>query len=309
MPSSTQSETHHSLSWSGLVSLFIVYFVWGSTYLAIRIAVGPGSGFPPFFMVSSRVLTAGTLLLVLAGLTRQRLRPTTPELITVIASGVLLWLCGNGLVSWAEQRSASGMAALIVGATPIFVAMIEAVIDRKPPSLLLIVSLLIGFSGIIVLSYPVLRSGIQADILSIGLLLVGAFSWGIGSLLQSRRPVGLQPMVSSGYQHLSGGIGLLAAALITHEPVPTPSHAAWMAWLYLVLIGSVLAFTSFVRALRLLPISIVMTYGYVNPVIAVLLGWLILGEPITIWTISGTALILLGVAGVFRVRSQSRAAH
>ena len=307
--SSSTSEPHTPLNWSGLASLVVVYFVWGSTYLAIRIAVGPGSGFPPFFMVSSRVLTAGALLLALSALARQRLRPTAPELVTVIASGMLLWLCGNGLVSWAEQRSASGLAALIVGATPIFVAMLEAVIDHRVPSRLLIASLLVGFSGIIVLTFPVLRSGIQADILSIGLLMVGAFSWGIGSMLQARRPVGLQPMASSGYQHLAGGVGLLAAALLTHEPIPHPSQAAWLAWIYLVIFGSLLAFTSFVRALHLLPINIVMTYGYVNPVIAVLLGWLILNEPITIWTISGTALILVGVAGIFRVRARRNPAH
>lgn len=296
----TSHETR--IPWLGLLNLLTVYFVWGSTYLAIRIAVRDGLGFPPFFMVSSRVILAGFILLSFAALQHQRIRLNRKELFVLAISGSLLWVGGNGLVSWSEQKVSSGLAALIVGATPIFVALMESVIDRKTPSLLLVASLLIGFSGIVILTYPVIRSGIRADVFSAIGLLVASFSWGAGSLLQSRRPVRVSPLVSSGYQHLFGAFGLVILTLITKETFQSPPLEAWLAWGYLVIFGSVIAFTSYINVLQILPTNIVMTYGYVNPVIAVFLGWIILHEQITLWTIAGTLLVLLGVWGVFRTR-------
>ncbi len=287
-------------NWPGILNLLVVYVVWGSTYLAIRVAVRDGAGFPPFTLAASRVIVAGSLLLLAAFLTKQRIKPTRKEWLVLAGSGVLLWLGGNGLVSLAEQRINSGLAALIIGSTPIWVAVIEAILDRRVPSALLIVALLVGFGGIGVLSAPLLLSGVRADALSVIVILVATLSWGSGTILQRRNPVSLSPTVSSAYQHLFGGVGLTLAALLTREPLPTPTREAWLAWGYLVVFGSLLAFTAYVRALRLLPISIVMTYAYVNPVIAVILGWMILRESITLWTVAGTALVLIGVAGVFR---------
>ncbi|MBU1660333.1 MAG: EamA family transporter [Chloroflexi bacterium] len=289
-------------AWTGLLNLFVVYIIWGSTYLAIRFAVRDGSGFPPFMLGATRVAVAGILLISWSALTRKRIKPTRQELITLAASGLLLWVGGNGLVNWAEQRADSGLAALIIAATPIWVAMIEAILDRRMPSLRMVGALFIGFVGIAVLSYPTLRSGVRADIGAvIGLLLAG-LSWGTGSVLQSRRPVALTAQVSSGYQHLFGSLGFILMVLLLREPLPAPTTEAWLAWGYLVIFGSLLAFTSFVRALQLLPTKIVMTYGYINPVIAVFLGWLFLREPVTPWTLGGAALVLLGVAGIFRER-------
>lgn len=292
------------ISWLGLLNLLTVYFVWGSTYLAIRIAVRDGAGFPPFIMAASRVVLAGSILLLFAALQRHRIRLNRSELIVLLISGSLLWVGGNGLVSWSEQKVSSGLAALIVGATPIFVALMESVIDRKVPSLLLVGSLLVGFGGIVVLTFPLIRSGIRADVLSAFGLLVASFSWGAGSLFQSRNPVKVSPLVSSGYQHLFGAFGLVILSLISKESFQSPPLDAWLAWGYLVVFGSILAFTSYINALQILPTSIVMTYGYVNPVIAVFLGWIILNEQITVWTISGTLLVLMGVWGVFRTRSK-----
>lgn len=128
-------------------------------------------------------------------------------------------------------------------------------------------------------------------------------TWGAGTIIQSRKPVELASRVSAGYQMLFGGVGFFILVLLTKEPIPTPTTEAWLAWGYLVLVGGVLAFTSYVTALRLLPTKIVMTYTYVNPVFAVILGWWILGESITVWTFAGTALVLVSVAGVFRDRA------
>jgi drug/metabolite transporter (DMT)-like permease len=291
-----------AINWSGMFNLLVVYLVWGSTYLAIRVAVREEAGFPPFTMAGLRVLTGGVLLLLWAAAVRRQIKPSKRDVVILAISGMLLWVGGNGLVTWAEQRAHSGYAALLVAASPIWVALLEAILDRKLPSRLLVGSLLIGFGGIVLLSYPVLISGVRADWWSVIALLLAGLSWAIGTIVQSRHPVQLSPRVSSGYQQLFAGLGFALIALLLGEPRPTPLFEAWLAWGYLVLLGSVFAFTAFLQALRLLPTNIVMTYAYVNPVIAVALGWLILGEPITLWTVGGAALVLIGVAGVFRAR-------
>lgn len=287
---------------AGLFHLLVVYIVWGSTYLAIRYAVREGSGFPPFTMSGLRVLGAGAILLAWAAIRRKPLRLSRDEAWRLAVSGLLLWPVANGLVVWSEQRADSGYAALIVSTMPIWTAVIASIVDRRAPSLLLIGSLLVGFAGIGVLSAPVLAKGTRADILSTVALLVAPIGWSIGSLLQQRRPVRVAADVSSGYLMLFGGAGFIAAALLAREPLPTPVPSALAAWAYLLVFGSLLGFTSFVKALQLLPTNVVMTYAYVNPVIAVLLGWLFLREPLTLNTLAGTALILAGVAGVFRAR-------
>ncbi len=302
----TNQPEEKDINLAGMLNLLVVYFVWGSTYLAIRIAVREGAGFPPFMMGLMRTGAGGLILLIWGALARKRLRPTKSELLTLIFSGIFLWNGGNGLVMIAEQRADSSLAALMIASTPIWVAIIEAILDRRPPSWLLVGALLVGFSGIAVLSAPVLRNSVQADTLSILALLGAALSWSCGTVLQSRRPVALSAQVSSGIQTLAGAVGFAGLTLLFGEPLPTPNTEAWLAWGYLVVFGSVLAFTAYVTALRLLPTNIVVTYSYVNPVIAVILGWIILREPITVWTIAGSALVLLGVWGVFRSRRRQR---
>jgi len=288
----------------GLINLFIVYFVWGSTYLAIRIGIRSGSGFQPFWFGGLRVLVAGAILLLIALIRGKDIRPTKMDLKVLIASGFLLWIGGNGLVVLAEQRIDSGIAALIVASTPIWVAFFESILDKRMPSLLLIGSLVVGFGGIIILSLPLIISGVRADILSILAVLLASFSWSSGLVLQTRKPVSLSRGVSSAYQQLFGGVFFALIALLAREPLPTPTTEAWLAWGYLVIFGSILAFTAFVSALQLLPTSLVTTYAYVNPVIAVLLGWLILREPVTPWTIFGGLFVLVGVTGIFRVNNK-----
>jgi drug/metabolite transporter (DMT)-like permease len=240
-------------------------------------------------------------------LRRRPLQLSRRDFGVLAGSGTLLWLGGNGLVSWAAQRADSGLAALVIASTPIWVALIEAVLDRRAPSLLLVGSLLLGFAGIGLLSAPQILDGTQADLWAVVGLLGAALSWGSGTLLQQRLPVSVPPRVSSAYQHLFGGVGLALVALLVRDPVPRPSPDAWLAWGYLVIFGSVIAFTSYIQALRLLPTTVVVTYAYVNPVIAVVLGWAVLGERLTFWTALGAPLVLLGVAGVFRDRMRQRA--
>jgi drug/metabolite transporter (DMT)-like permease len=286
----------------GIASLMVVYIVWGSTYLAIRVAVQEGSGFPPFTMALIRVTIAGILLLIWSALVGKKIRPSRSEFGVLLGSGILLWTGGNGLVTWAEQRAASGLAALIVASMPLWVTLIEAVLERRVPSVRLMLALLIGFAGIGVLSTPELQQGAHANLMSIFALLGASLSWAVGTVLQGRRPVSLSPQVSAGYQSLAGAVGFAVLVVLTGEPRPAPTVPALFAVGYLTIFGSIVAFTAYVTTLRTLPMSVAMTYAYVNPVIAVFLGNLILHEPITVWTVTGAALVVLGVAGVFRAR-------
>ncbi len=180
-----------------------------------------------------------------------------------------------------DSLSTKGMLNLIVvylvwGSTYLFIRM-ESILERKPPSLLLALSLLVGFSGLAVLVMPVLKQGLHADVSSTAALLAAAMAWSGGSLLLQRRPPESKPILISAYQHLFGGLGLTGVMLLTGEPWPHPIPMAWLGWAYLVIAGSLISFTSYIIAVRTLPISVVMTYAYINPVIAVLLGWLVLG--------------------------------
>ena len=297
-----------SISTKGMLNLIVVYLVWGSTYLFIRLTVHEGSGFPPFAMAASRTLCASVILFGLARGYGYGLRPSGPEMRVLFASGLLLWLGGNGLVVWAERHADSGYAALVVGTTPMWPVIMESIIERKAPSFLLVISLLIGFAGLAVLVAPVLQQGFRADASATAALLLAAMAWSAGSLLLQRRPPESPALLVSAYQHLFGGMGLTAAMLLSGEPWPQPAAMAWIGWAYLVIFGSLISFTSYLIAVRTLPISVVMTYAYINPVIAVILGWLVLGERITASTVLGTALILIGVFGVFwkRLRRAGR---
>ena len=288
--------------WVGLAHLGVVYVVWGSTYLAIRVAVREGSGFPPFVMSGSRLLVAGILMLLIARLAGRRVRLTRHELAVVAGSGLMLWVGGNGMTVWAEQHADSGYAALLLSAVPIWTVLVESLLDRRLPTPLLVISLLVGLAGVGVLSAQGL-SGTGAEPASVVALLAATISWTGGSLLQQRRKVPVPPLTSSAYQLLAGGLGLIVLSVLSREPTPHPIPEALLAWGYLVVIGSLLAFTSFVQVLQLLPTALVMTYAYVNPVIALLLGAVLLGEPITGSTIVGMVLVIVGVFGVFRVRA------
>jgi len=305
----TSSSGERSIEARGVINLFIVYLVWGSTYLAIRIAVRPGAGIPPFTLGMVRIFIAGILMLLVSALRRSPMRPSRKELVVLACSGVLLWTGGNGMVNWAEQRIDSSLAALVIATIPLWMVLMESILDRKRPSSGLVLSVIIGFSGTALLSAKTLQTGNISDIAALLALVVASISWTVGSLLQSRIPVSLSIEVSAGYQQIFGGLGFVVLVLLTGEPRPTPTTDAWLAWGYLIIFGSVIAFTAYVRILQILPLTVAMTYAYVNPVIAVILGAAILSEPLHLTTLAGAALVLLGVAGVFRDRSRSQSRH
>ena len=288
-----------TLSKEGLFHLCVVYVVWSSTYLAIRIAVNPEGGFPPFALGAIRMTPAALILLSLAYFQGKSLKPSLSDLVTLSITGILLWVSGNGVVMWAEQFIDSGFACLILSSSPIWSTIIELIIFKRRTSFLLVASLLLGFFGILILTIPSFLKGVSSDLVAIAALIFAAASWGAGSVLQSRRPMNISPQVASGYQHLFASIGFLITSVILGETFSQPTTQAWLAWGYLVIFGSVFAFTSYIVTLKLLPISIAMTYAYVNPVLALGLGWLLLDEQITWWTIMGASLVIISVAGIF----------
>ncbi len=215
---------------SGLIHLLVIYVVWGSTYLGIRLAVREGSGFPPFTMAALRVFVAALILLIWARLSRERLRLTRGEWVVMAGSGLLLWTGGNGLVTWGEQHADSGLAALLVASMPIFAALIEAALDRRRPSVLLMGSLLLGLIGVAALSAPVLMQGTSAETWAVAALLAAPLSWAAGSIWVQRRRPDLGPLTVAATQQICGGVGFLILIFLTREPRPTPTPEAWGAW-------------------------------------------------------------------------------
>ncbi len=291
------------LSKAGLMHLMVVYLGWGSTYLAIRLAVREGAGFPPFTLAFVRVTIAGILLLGWNLVSRNRVKITRNEAAVLAALGLLMWTGGNGLVTWAETKVDSSLAALVVAILPVWISLIDMVIDRKLPHWKLALSIVLGIGGVAVLSWPDISSSNHQLGPMIGLLLA-PLTWALGTVWYIRRTPALNVTVISGWQHLFGAVGFLIVMLIRQEPMPVPTPTAWGALFYLTIVGSILAFTSYMRILTLLPTQITLTYAYVNPVIAVILGYIVLSEPITVWTICGAVLVLLGVAGVFNNREE-----
>ena len=293
-----------NLSKIGLANLLVVYIVWSSTYLAIRIGMEEGSGLSPLTMGTIRLLLAGAILLAFAWFRGHKLRISVHELYVLTVTSLLLWVTCNGLVMWAEQHANSGFTALILATSPIMVAWLDYMLLRHGPSRLLLGSLIFSFLGLGLLMAPSMLQGNSTEFIAGITLLFCSLAWSGGTIFQAHHPVKLEVTVVSGYQHLIGGCIFGLLMLVFQEPLPHPTLRAWAALSYLIIFGSVFAFTAFVTTLKLLPINIAMTYSYVNPVLALFLGWLILNEPITGWTLIGAAMVILGVVGVFQDRSQ-----
>ena len=283
--------------WTALVT---VYLVWGSTYLAIRVVVDTA---PPLLAMGARFLAAGLLLaaFLLVRRGRSALRVTRRQLGGAALVGILLLLCGNGGVAVAEQTVPSGIAALLVAATPLWLVVLRR-LARDRIARLTLVGTLVGFVGIAVLVLPGgLTSPDGSPVRAWGLVVVvvAAACWALGSFLSSRIPMPGDAFVATTWEMLAGGVGLLLSGSVSGEladlDLGAVSGAAW-AWLaYLVLVGSLVAFSAYVWLLAHAPISLTATYAYVNPVVAVLLGALVLGEPITAAVVAGGAVVVLGV--------------
>ncbi|MGE3510828.1 MAG: EamA family transporter [Vicinamibacterales bacterium] len=281
----------------------VVCLVWGTTYLAIRIAL---ETMPPMLMAGIRWVSAGILLL--AGLAVRRIPlPPLSSWPALALIGGLMTSIGNGAVVWAEQTVPSGLAALLVAAVPFWMVGVERLMpDHEPVTLLRIAGLLVGFSGIVLLVGPDLfqRTGnsILAGAAATQLACIG---WSIGSSYSRRRHTNENVIASAAIQMLfGGGLLLIAGGVLGEWPALSLNSRTLIATTYLVLAGSIAAFTAYLYALRHLPVATVSMYAYINPVIAVALGTAILGEPFSPRLAVAGAVVLVGMMMVRR--SQAR---
>jgi drug/metabolite transporter (DMT)-like permease len=277
------------------VALGAVYLIWGSTYLAIRFAI---ETIPPFLMASARYLTAGILLYAWSRL-RGAPRPRPAHWLPALALGALLLLMGNGGVVWAEQKISSGLAALLVSTEPLWIVLLVWRRDRREkPGGRVIAGLVLGFTGLVLLVRPSHSGGLNP--LAVAAVMAASLCWAYGSLYSQRAKLPDSPLLSTAMQMLCGGGLLLLAGLATGETtrfaLSQVSTRSLLALAYLVVFGAVIAFTAYVWLLRAAPPVLVSTYAYVNPVVAVLLGWALAGEPVTRGTLIAAAVILTGVA-------------
>ena len=283
-----------------LIAAFVaVYVIWGSTYLAIRFAV---QTLPPLLMASARFVVAGLIVLLWARLRDRAAWPTRVEWRVGLISGALLLLGGNGGVSWAEQRVPSGIAALLVAVVPVFMVLLEWLRpDGTRPRAPVFAGVGLGLAGLALLVGPdALRGGARSDAIGALVLVLASLSWAAGSLYTKLAPKATSGTMATGTQMLAGGLALFAAAVVAGEPARLDlAHASTnslIAFLYLLTFGSLIGFTAYVYLLAHTTAAKASTYAYVNPVVAVLLGWAIGHEPVTSRTVLAAAVILAGVA-------------
>ncbi|MFF7779439.1 EamA family transporter [Streptomyces tanashiensis] len=277
-------------------ALGIVYVVWGSTYLGIRIVV---ETLPPFLSGGARFVTAGLLLAAIVAWRQgpAALRVTRRELGSAVLVGLLLILGGNGLVVLAETSIPSGLAALLVAAVPVWVVLLRTVLGDRP-GLGALGGVLLGFAGLGVLTVPGLSGEVKIG--GVVLVLVAALLWSLGSVSSARLPMPRNPFTASAYEMLAGGLAALTVGLMRGEhhglDLGAVSGRSWAALVYLIVFGSLVAFTAYAWLLQTAPVSLAATYAYVNPVVAVLLGALVLNEALTWPILLGGAIVVGGVS-------------
>ena len=295
-------------------ALLTVSIVWGSTYLAIAVMI---ETLPPLVSAGGRFLTAGALMLgAVAAHARFRRREAPIERPTLLhwrsaaIVGVLLLLGGNGGVVLAELLIPSGIAAVLIATTPIWMALIESVLDRRWPSRIVVSGLLAGIVGVAILLAPV-DSVSRIDPAGIGLVLVAEIAWASGSVYAQRAPMPRSSPLATGMEMLAGGLALVGAGLLLGElgrtDLSAVSFESVLALGYLIVFGSILAFSAYTWLLANVPATTAATYAYVNPIVAVALGAVILSEPITPRTIVATAIIVLAVVALVSARPRAAA--
>jgi len=288
-----------------MLAFAAIYIIWGSTFLAIRISVFE---IPPLLCAGIRFTLAGLLLYVWSAI-HGAPTPTAREWSSCALLGFAIFLCSYGLLFWAEQRVPSSQAAVLVTTIPVFTAIAEASLLRTSVfSVRLTAGLLVGVAGVLVLINQSLNFGEGfIDRAGAFAIIVGAAVWSVATVLMRKLPLPSSKAMSSGVQMLLGGIMLVLAALGLRETAtfhPTSVRpVAWLALAYLIIMGSVVAFTAYVWLNHRISPTRVGTYAYVNPVVAVLLGHTLGHEPLGARTAVGTILVLLSVAAVLTQRS------
>jgi drug/metabolite transporter (DMT)-like permease len=300
-----EAKTHRP-AWKTLLAFAIIYFVWGSTYLAIRVGVRE---VPPFLLAAMRFLVAG---LALYGwmIAQGERSPTGRQWRSVFLLALLIFVFDYGLLFWAEQRVPSGIAAVMLATIPAFMALSEIILLRTQRlTLRLGFALSIGIVGVAALMSRSLNlGGAPIDTAGAAALIFASMSWSVAAALTRKLPLPPSKVMTSGAEMLAGGVLLaLAAAALGefHGFHPSAvSRGAWLALLYLILPGSIIGFTAYVWLLHHESPTKVGTYAYVNPVVAVLVGYFLGGEMLGLRTILGTLLVLIGVAVITTARAK-----
>jgi drug/metabolite transporter (DMT)-like permease len=277
------------------VALVLVYIIWGATYLGIRVAV---ETIPPFLMAGSRFLIAGVALYIWRRWAGDP-APTRGQWLRGGLVGLLLLFGGNGLLSLAEKSVASGVSALIIGSAPLWMTAMEALRPGGArPNWLGVVGLVIGFGGIALLVGPSLlqTSSAVSQPTGIFILLLAAFFWSLGSIYSLGADLPDSSLLSTAVEMVGGGIGLYLAGTLTGEwrqfILANVTWRSWLGFIYLTLFGSLVGFTAYAWLLRHAPVSLVSTYAYVNPLVAILLGGLLAQETLTVQVLLAAAVIV-----------------
>jgi drug/metabolite transporter (DMT)-like permease len=304
---SQDGRTSSAMVWAALAS---VYVIWGSTYLAIRVGI---ETLPPLLMASVRFLVAGGIMYAVAIRMGDRVgdRPTRQHWKSAAIIGTLLLLGGNGLVTLAEETIPSGATSLFIATVPLWLVLMARVAFKERIGMRETAGIVIGFGGLVLLAG--LPGGEDLDPLGVTLLVIAPILWAIGSLYSRRAVLPKRPLVGTGMEMLLGGVACGVVAIAKGElgdvDPSTFSAASLMALAYLIVFGSLVAFTAYVWLLRNARTSLVATYAYVNPVVAVFLGWLILDEPMTSAKVIAGAVIVTGVALIVSAQQRNRLAE
>src|SRR5467141_654683 len=281
------------------LAFFAIYIIWGSTYLAIRYAV---ETIPPLYTAGFRHLVAGSILLLWCFW--KKLRPTREQLRASVIIGALFFLGGHGALHWAEQRISSGLASLLIATEPIFVFALAAAEKRWHMNARLLAGIALGLGGVALLfGKNTLMTG-PGMVTAAVVTLLGALSWAVGIVYSRKSHLSGHPLLLSALSLISGSLLLLIAGTVAGESrgfhFVAVSHRSWMALAYLILFGSVIAFTAYNWLLEHYSPTLVATHTYVNPIVAVLLGWLFAGEAVTLNVLLSTALVIGAVMLVDR---------
>jgi drug/metabolite transporter (DMT)-like permease len=285
-----------SMRWKIAVAFFAVYVCWGMTYLAMRVAV---VDIPPHLMSGSRFVVAGLALYAWARL-RGDAAPRLKHWWAATVIGSFLLLGGNASVAWAEQRVPSGLAAVLIAVAPIWMVGLEWARGAPRPSKPVMVGLLLGLVGVGLLVSSRGASDSRVDPVGATILVLASASWAWGSVLSKTASLPESPFLATSMEMIAGGVLLLLTAAVAGQfngfDLSTVSLPAGLAWGYLVVFGSLVGFTAYIWLLGVTSIAKAGTYAYVNPIVAVLLGWAILHEPVTLRMVAAAGVILMGVA-------------
>lgn len=293
-PSQTSASVANDPRWMVPLALFALYVIWGSTYLAIRYAL---VSYPPFLLAAVRFAIAGVLLFAVLRV-RGEPMPTARQWRNAAAVGTLLLAGGNGLVCFAEQSVSSGIAAVAVASMPLFAAVFGGIYGEWPTRAETS-GLLLGFAGVIVLN---LGAGLSGAPLGAIALIVAAMSWAFGSVWSKRRDMPKGPM-NTAAQMLCASVSLGVIALLRGETLPShPAASATAALAYLVVFGSIVAFSAYLYVLKTVRPALATSYAYVNPPVAVLFGVALAGEHVGMYELVGMAIILVGVGIITMLR-------